>query len=204
MEFWLVDINYRQKLRLPVPPAEFKLNGNQKINIVDINDFGEYSRKGKKQLDRLSIVSFFPAQYYPFCQYKNFPKPYKFAEILESWKENKYPFRLLITGTNINKLFYIESFTYGERAGSRDVDFELSLVEYRPLVDKKTSSASSTNTRPAASPNKPKTYKVVAGDILSSIARRFYGDPNKWKEIAKKNGIKDPSKLQVGKVLVLP
>jgi LysM repeat protein len=204
MEFWLVDINYRQKLRLPVPPAEFKNEGSQNINIVDINDFGEYSQKGKKQLDRMTIKSFFPAQYYSFCQYKNFPKPYKFVGILELWKENKHPFRLLITGTSINKLFYIESFTYGERAGSRDVDFELSLVEYRPLVEKKTSSNSPKNTRPSAQPNKPKTYKVVAGDTLSAIARKFYGDPNKWKDIAKKNGIKDQSKLQVGKVLILP
>jgi LysM repeat protein len=204
VEFWLVDINNRQKLRLPVPPAEFKLEGNQTINVVNINDFGEYSKKGKKQLDRLPIKSFFPAQYYPFCQYKNFPKPYKFVEILESWKKNEHPFRLLITGTSINKLFYIESFTYGERAGSRDVDFELSLVEHRPLIEKKNSSKSPTNTRPTAQPNKPKTYKVVAGDTLSAIARRFYGDPNKWKDIAKKNGIKDPSKLQVGKVLILP
>jgi hypothetical protein len=204
MEFWLVDINYRQKLRLPVPPAEFNKEGSQKINVVDINDFGEYSTKGKKQLDRMTLKSFFPAQYYSFCQYRNFPKPYKFVGILEAWKENKHPFRLLITGTYINKLFYIESFTYGERAGSRDVDFELSLVEYRPLVEKKTSSKASTNKRPAAVPNKPKTYKVLSGDTLSSIARRFYGDPNKWKDIAKKNGIKEPSKLQAGKVLILP
>lgn len=207
MEFWLIDINNRQKLRLPVPPPDFKNEGSQSIKIVDINDFGEYSIKGKKQLDRMTIKSFFPSKYYSFCQYRNFPKPYVFTKIIETWKENKHPFRLLITETGINKLFLIERFIYGERAGSRDVDFELDLVEYRPLKSQTvqvSNSYSSPTSRSTSEPAKPKTYTVVSGDTLWEIARKIYNDPNRWKDISSKNGLKDPKKLQAGKVLILP
>jgi LysM repeat protein len=208
VEFWLIDGNNKQKLRLPVPPAEFSVESGHTIDIVDVNDFGEYSRKGDNKLDRIAFKSFFPAQYYPFCQYRNFPKPYDFVKIIEVWEHNNIPFRLLITNTNINKSFFIETFTYGERAGSRDVDFELSLVEYRPL--KTTTSTSSSNSskkttaRTSPAPPKPKTHTVVAGDTLWAIARKYYGDPYKWTEIKSKNNIKDERKLQIGKVLVLP
>lgn len=47
-------------------------------------------------------------------------------------------------------------------------------------------------------------YKVVGGDSLSKIAKRFYGDANKYPMIAQANGIKDPNKIQVGQVIKLP
>ena len=44
---------------------------------------------------------------------------------------------------------------------------------------------------------------VAQGDTLWDIACRFYGDGTKWRAIAAKNGVPDPRKLQVGKVLTL-
>ena len=49
----------------------------------------------------------------------------------------------------------------------------------------------------------PETYTVRRGDTLWGIACRFYGDGSKWGTIAKKNGVADPRKLPVGKVLTL-
>jgi nucleoid-associated protein YgaU len=52
----------------------------------------------------------------------------------------------------------------------------------------------------------PRTYVVVAGDTLSAIAKQFYGDANRWKDIleANKNTVKDPSTIQVGQELIIP
>lgn len=206
MEFWISNMG--NKLRLPVPPADFQIQTGQNIITVDINDFGEFSLKGDRKLDRITIKSFFPAKYYSFCHYKNFPKPYDCVKKINAWKENSYATRLLITGTGVNKLFYIEDFIYGERAGSRDVEFELSLVEKMTITTtnkatKKKSAKKPTKKRPEATKKKPKTYKVKKGDTLWAIARKYYGDPLKWSSLAKKNGIKDPRKLQIGKVLIL-
>lgn len=209
MEFWLISPDGKEKLRLPVHPPEFKVESGQNISIVEVNNFGEYSKKGIETLDRITISSFFPSKYYSFCQYKNFHTPYYFARTIDKWKQNEKPMQLLITETNINKRFFIENFTYGERAGSRDVDFELTLVEYRAIaVYKKKKKTSKTNSkaksRPTKEKSKPKTYKVKPGDTLSEIARKYYGDASKWTLIKTKNKIKDERKLKIGQVLVLP
>ena len=47
-------------------------------------------------------------------------------------------------------------------------------------------------------------YTVRSGDTLSSIAGCMLGDPERWPEIAKLNGIVEPYRLAVGQVLQLP
>ena len=69
------------------------------------------------------------------------------------------------------------------------------------------SGASSTAPPPSApKAAEPRTYTVVAGDNLSKIAKRFYGDANKWKQIfeANKDTIQNPDLIRVGQVLRIP
>lgn len=47
------------------------------------------------------------------------------------------------------------------------------------------------------------TYTIKAGDSLSKIAIKIFGDAGKWRELADLNGIADPSKIKVGQVLNL-
>jgi len=51
-----------------------------------------------------------------------------------------------------------------------------------------------------------KTYVVVKGDSLSKIAKREYGDANKWRTIyeANKDLIKDPDLIYPGQELKVP
>jgi nucleoid-associated protein YgaU len=51
-----------------------------------------------------------------------------------------------------------------------------------------------------------KTYEVQAGDTLSKIAKREYGDANKWKRIYDANTdiLKDPDKIYPGQTLKIP
>lgn len=57
---------------------------------------------------------------------------------------------------------------------------------------------------PAAPP--VRTYTVVAGDSLSKIAKRFYGDANQWKRIfeANRDIIKNPDLIHPGQTLKMP
>jgi len=52
----------------------------------------------------------------------------------------------------------------------------------------------------------PRMYVVVAGDSLSRIAKREYGDARKWPAIfeANKDIIKDPNLIHPGQKLVIP
>jgi LysM repeat protein len=50
------------------------------------------------------------------------------------------------------------------------------------------------------------TYVVAAGDSLSAIAQKFYGDANRWTEIweANKDKVPDPNLITVGQELRIP
>jgi nucleoid-associated protein YgaU len=49
-------------------------------------------------------------------------------------------------------------------------------------------------------------YVVEAGDTLSKIAKKFYGDADRWTEIfeANKDQISDPNVISVGQELKIP
>ena len=49
-------------------------------------------------------------------------------------------------------------------------------------------------------------YTVVAGDSLSKIAKRFYGNANAWKSIfdANRDQLPDPDRIRPGQILKIP
>jgi nucleoid-associated protein YgaU len=51
-----------------------------------------------------------------------------------------------------------------------------------------------------------RSYTVIAGDSLSKIAKREYGDAQKWRQIyeANRDQIKDPDLIYPGQVLTIP
>ncbi|BBY67118.1 LysM peptidoglycan-binding domain-containing protein [Mycolicibacterium helvum] len=53
-------------------------------------------------------------------------------------------------------------------------------------------------------PPAPRTYTVVSGDTLWAIAERFYGDGNRYPEIANASGIANPDLIQPGQVVTIP
>ncbi len=55
-------------------------------------------------------------------------------------------------------------------------------------------------------PVPPRIYEVVAGDNLSKIAKKFYGDPNQYRRIfdANRDQLSDPDKVKVGQQLKIP
>jgi len=72
-------------------------------------------------------------------------------------------------------------------------------------------SGGSSTARPAPAGDAPaapstRTYTVVAGDNLSKVVKRFYGDANQWKRIfeANRDVIKDPDLIQPGQTLKIP
>ena len=67
------------------------------------------------------------------------------------------------------------------------------------------SGGSSTASAPAP-PVAAKTYTVAAGDSLSKIAKKLYGDANQWKKIfeANRDQIKNADLIHPGQVLKSP
>jgi nucleoid-associated protein YgaU len=47
-------------------------------------------------------------------------------------------------------------------------------------------------------------YTVVSGDTLSAVSERFYGDPNRYEQIADASDVSNPDLLHRGQVLTIP
>lgn len=210
-EFWIKKKN-GSNLRLPVAPAEFNLSESVNIENENINNLGEVGLYGGNNLQKIELTSFFPKRYHPYCQYKSIKKPYDCVKFIKQPKEKGEPVRLLITGSNINKEFLIESFEYGEKDGTGDVYFTISFIEYKsikiPKVKKSSSSSSPSKkpSRPSKKPSKNKKYTVKKGDCLWNISKKFYGKGSLYKKIynANKSKIKNPNRIYPGQVLVIP
>ncbi|MFC9996110.1 LysM peptidoglycan-binding domain-containing protein [Nocardia sp. NPDC127526] len=56
----------------------------------------------------------------------------------------------------------------------------------------------------APPPPAAQTYTVEPGDTLWAIAERFYGDGNRYQDIANANGIPNPDAINAGQVLTIP
>jgi nucleoid-associated protein YgaU len=58
---------------------------------------------------------------------------------------------------------------------------------------------------PAPAPQQ-QVYEVVAGDNLSKISKKFYGDANQYQRIfeANRDQLQDPDKIKVGQKLKIP
>lgn len=189
MEFWLSFNNFAEKLQLPVPPAEFSMTTGNLNEAINITNLGDITQIGGEALAEVEISSFFPVRPAPYTT-PSVPDPYKAVEQIEKWRKSKKPIRLIITGTPVNLACAIESFTWGERGGSRDVDYSLKLKEYRFIQVKQVGQPQTL--QPAAqqrpvTKEQPKSYTVKSGDSLFIIAKRIYGDGNKWRDLYAKN-----------------
>jgi nucleoid-associated protein YgaU len=62
------------------------------------------------------------------------------------------------------------------------------------------------STAPVVAPPAAQTYTVVSGDSLSKIAKKRYGNANRWREIfdANRDQLDNPDLIQPGQVLKLP
>ena len=217
-------------VQLPVNPEDITISGSSSNDTTDTVGQGEISNIGFPGLKELTISSFFPKRYNGELYINTggqFEEPEFYIKFFEDIKKDRKPFRLIITDLNINMLVSIESFSNTYAYGTDDVDYELELKEYKEHnirilkatstgfvnVDsvQKVSSVTPTNTNSNRSVEKstPKTYTVVSGDNLWTIAQRLLGDGSRWKEIYSYNNNKsiiggNPNLIRPGQVLSIP
>ena len=93
---------------------------------------GEINILGDRNLETIEISSFFPAQEYPFCQYKGFDtNPINYINKIKKWEYEKVTPTFIMTGdVDFNKTVSIESLEYGKDDSTGDIAFTLNLKEY--------------------------------------------------------------------------
>ena len=122
-----------ESLVFPVVPSEFGVSVSNNNGVVNIINAGDYSMIGKTGLKQITISSFFPAQEYNFST--GDANPYELVEMIDGWRMGTEPLNISVEDSPINFDCLIESFSYKENDGSGDVYFDLSLKEYRRIID---------------------------------------------------------------------
>lgn len=210
MEIWLKQD--KTQFRFAVLPPEYELTSESNNTPVVINALGEINLIGKRKLKKVSFSSFFPKQNYYFCQYSTFPTPQESVKIIEKIK-NKGVLQIIITGTPINMECTIESFTWGENDGTKDIHFTLEFLEYRKVTVKTskkketvTKKVMSVPTQRTAKVVESTTYTVAKDDNLSKIAKNLTGSSANWMAIYNQNiGVigDNPNLIYPGQRLVI-
>ena len=183
MEIYLGTDN--DKIRFPVVPSSIGVNRSNNIDTESVIKLGEVPIFNGTSLKTIELTSFFPNQEYSFCDYTGFMKPYEFSEKIQKWMYEGKPLRIIVTDSPTNMQCLIQQFDTVEQDGTRDLYFTLNLLEYRPIevpsLSSSNTSSNSNNTQNTSRPNETsnnssssqKTHKVVKGDCLYDIAKKY-------------------------------
>ena len=218
-------------IQLPVNPESITISGQANNNTVDTVGQGEINDIGFAGLKELSIESFFPARDNGEGYINTsggFEGPEFYVKFFEDIKKDRKPFRLIITQLDINMLVSVESFEHTYQFGTDDVDYSLSLKEYKEhnvRILKPVSNGymfvysivrifsiaapTTTNSNRPVEKSIPKQYTVVNGDSLWKIAQKFLGSGSRWREIYTYTNNKsiiggNPNLIYPGQVLSIP
>ena len=193
------------KIRFPVVPSAIGVNRSNNIDTQSVLKLGEVPIFNGTSLKTIELSSFFPNQEYSFCDYTGFMKPYEFSDKIQKWMYEGKPLRIIVTDSPTNMQCLIQQFDTVEQDGTRDLYFTLNLLEYRPIevpnLSSSNASSNSSNTQNTSRPsetntnssNQQKTHKVVKGDCLYDIAKKYYGNGSLYPKIKEANKAKYPS-----------
>lgn len=214
MEIWLTT--NKTQFRFPVIPPEIMINGSTIESSVNLLNKGEANVYAGNNVQDIEISCFFPEQDYCFVEYRPFPAPYKCVGIIRDWMNKGQSVRLVIPGI-INFPVRIISCEYGEKDGTKDVYYTIKLkevrsVNIRKLSDSNSNSNSSKPSNPTADKKedgKQRTHKVVKGDNMWDLAKKYYGKGSEHPKIREANKAKYPKLknaniIYVGWILIIP
>lgn len=196
--------NGEQQFTFTVNPERLRVSRPNCNRVERLAMGGTVNLWGGRGLREVSFTTFLPEERSPFYGGTNGAEV---LSLLKAWQDSGDPVRLIVSGSDINDAFLIEDVTETLREGDGDITLTLTLREYKfaseLAKDADGAVQSAGKTARADERVLPKTRTVKRGDTLWGIACELYGDGTRWREIAKKNGVTEPRKLPVGKVLVL-
>lgn len=167
----------KHSIQLPIVPESFEVSDSMNNTSVVVHNLGEINLKGKRNLKEVSLSSFFPAQKYAFAK-TSYHAPYNYVRVLKRLFERNETIHLIITGTNINGFYTIESFNYGHADKTKDVSYTLGMKEYR-----ETATTSRRHTKTASST----VHTWKKGDTWQKLTKKTLGSSKEWKSVRKRN-----------------
>lgn len=199
-EIWLDDF------RFPVRQTELNVYEENDIASVTIDGFGEISKTTNMKLRTFEISSFFYDPTKPKPPYaKEYTRSINTMEDI-NWflhdiqRGNKVvPFKIF--GMDVDTTVQISKYEWISKDGTGDMYYNISLIECKELTinEIKTNRNKEINLEI----ENVQIHTVKSGDTLYNIAKKYYGDGNRYMEIAEKNSIDNPNLILDGQELKL-
>lgn len=211
---------YLDSVRLPVTPSKISTKINSQNKTINLINDGEVNILKEAGLTDVSFNASIPQVNYPYAVYPDgFKDAQFFLAKFEQLKKSKKPFQFIVSRISpsgkilfdTNLTVSMEDYTILEDANNGlDLDISIKLKEYRVYGTKRvvlkqaaTQKTVKVASKRASTKTPPKTYKVVSGDTLWAICKKYLGDGSRYPEIAKLNNIKNPNLIYPGQVIRL-
>jgi len=190
---------------LAVNPSELRVTQESKDRTIDLLNVGEVNVPGNRGLIKVTVATFLPDTGSPF---NSGYAPESLVMALKKAKNGKKTVRIIISGTDVNTLFTVSSMDEIYKEGQADVYVSWAFVESRELNTQQVASWVRRYTETGlcirnTSNSIPKAVTALSGDTLWNMARRYYDDGDRWKDIAAANGMSE-DKLSAGMRLQIP
>ena len=192
---------------LAANPKEVTVSSGAKLKTLELLNVGDIGVAGNRTVDKISISNaFLPAPGSPFY---NGTSPEVVLALMKKCKDAPMPVRIIISGTDINKQFWIETMAETYVEGDKDPHVSWNFSEYRKTTVLSVASLANGQTgtglnQRADTQQVPKSVTVKKGTTMCDLAKKYYGDGTRWKEIQAANGGVNERKLQIGSTLVIP
>ncbi|MCI8809098.1 MAG: LysM peptidoglycan-binding domain-containing protein [Oscillibacter sp.] len=192
--------NGEERIYFTVNSAEINVSRSNQNWVLSLAMERTVNVWGGRGLRAVTLETFLPSENSPF--YAGQP-PEAVLAMLKRWQDSGDPVRLILSESDINDAFLLEDVSEILREGDRDVGVSITLREYK--FKSALAALAGGDAPPARTDERTpqKSYTVKKGVTLWEMACRFYGDGARWGELASRNGVSDPRKLPVGKVLEL-
>ena len=156
-----------QVIQFPVNPEEIEINIDGNNDKAEVVKLGEVNIAKDKKLLNINFEGLLPNEnIYPFILTKNkFQNPKFYIDFIDKVRQDKKPVRFLVSDTNINLLALIDKFSYRYVAGSEDIEYSISLSEYKDIKPKIVTIAQNNtpNKQTSSSRPNPTEKKVTIG-----------------------------------------
>ena len=201
----ITDTKTGKMYQLPVPPSSWELQDQNEVSTVKVLNLGEVINGTKANLKTWSISSVFPYSNYHFISSAYFLDQWEYYKIFKGFKDDGTDLLYTISDTPIYIPCIITGLNIGENDASGDINYTMSFKENKSvqLVDSNGNITTQASGYVPENNNGEYVWTVREGDTIYTICKKAYGDSNKWGELLKKNNIKNPSAIKVGKVLQL-
>lgn len=190
-------------VRYPIAPGKITVSHSNKNKTYELLNGGEFNIPKTPKLAEYSFELLLPMAQYPFAVYEDgFKSAYYYLDLLEKLKLEKKVFEYILTKStpkgelisDLNIKVTLEDFkVIDDVKDGFDVRVSVKLKQYNYVstkvvkVNEEGTTKTETKRDTSSAPSGGGNYVIQSGDTLEKIAKKFYDDYSKSKQIYETN-----------------